>query len=251
MLPKQVAEKLKLGEPVDPETFDSVTVFFSDVVSFTTIAGKGTPLQVVNLLNGLYTVFDNIIDKHDVYKVETIGDGYLCVSGLPRRNGKEHAKEIGSMSLEFMGSLANFTIPHLPQERINLRIGVHSGPVVAGVVGLTMPRYCLFGDTVNTDSRMESNGKPGFIHLSYDANKVLEELGGSETEPRGEVIIKGKGVMETYWLKGRKNSNDNRLQSLQLRTGQEEAPPITPSKKIDSKSKCGIYKEFVKCKEQH
>ncbi|KIH48502.1 adenylate/guanylate cyclase catalytic domain protein [Ancylostoma duodenale] len=127
--------------------------------------------RVVNLLNGLYTVFDNIIDKHDVYKVETIGDGYLCVSGLPRRNGKEHAKEIGSMSLEFMGSLANFTIPHLPQERINLRIGVHS-------------------DTVNTASRMESNGKPGFIHLSYDANKVLEELGGFETEPRGEVIIK-------------------------------------------------------------
>ncbi|EYB91033.1 hypothetical protein Y032_0211g2199 [Ancylostoma ceylanicum] len=249
----QVAEKLKLGEPVVPETFDSVTVFFSDVVSFTKIAGRGTPLQVVNLLNCLYTVFDSIIDKHDVYKVETIGDGYLCVSGLPRRNGKEHAKEISIMSLEFMDSLVNFKIPHLPQERINLRIGVHSGPVVAGVVGLTMPRYCLFGDTVNTASRMESNGKPGFIHLSCDANKVLEELGGFETEPRGEVIIKGKGVMETYWLKGRKISGNEISQNLRPSTLTEDqkSPLITTSAENNSETRLGIYKEFVRCEKQN
>ncbi|KAJ1352398.1 Receptor-type guanylate cyclase gcy-7 [Parelaphostrongylus tenuis] len=126
MLPRQVAEKLKLGQSVEPETFDSVTVFFSDVVSFTSIAAKGTPLQVVNLLNNLYTIFDGIIDAHDVYKVETIGDGYLCVSGLPHRNGHEHIKEICNMSLEFMESLADFSIPHLPNDRINLRIGVHT-----------------------------------------------------------------------------------------------------------------------------
>ncbi|KJH41178.1 adenylate/guanylate cyclase catalytic domain protein [Dictyocaulus viviparus] len=208
MLPSiviQVAEKLKLGKSVEPETFDSVTVFFSDVVSFTTIAAKGSPLQVVNLLNDLYTIFDSIIDEHDVYKVETIGDGYLCASGLPNRNGMEHIKEICSMSLNFITSLERFRIPHLPNERINLRIGVHTGSVVTGVVGLTMPRYCLFGDTVNTASRMESNGKPGMIHLSADACQLLRSVGGYDVKCRGEVMIKGKGVMETFWLIGRSN----------------------------------------------
>ncbi|KAJ1352400.1 hypothetical protein KIN20_008726 [Parelaphostrongylus tenuis] len=119
-------KKLKLGQSVEPETFESATVFFSDVVSFTKIAAKGTPMQVISLLNGLYTIFDNIIDAHDVYKVETIGDAYLCVSGLPHRNGNEHIKEICSMSLEFLSSLTSFIIPHLPNEKINLRIGVHT-----------------------------------------------------------------------------------------------------------------------------
>ncbi|VDL75234.1 unnamed protein product [Nippostrongylus brasiliensis] len=136
MLPRQVADKLKLGQAVEPESYESVTLFFSDVVSFTNIAAKGTPLQV-----------------------ETIGDAYLCVSGLPKRNGNEHIKEICSMSLGFMSALVDFRIPYLPQERLNVRIGLHTGSVVAGVVGLTMPRYCLFGDAVNTASRMESNGK--------------------------------------------------------------------------------------------
>ncbi|KAE9548179.1 hypothetical protein FO519_008608 [Halicephalobus sp. NKZ332] len=201
MLPKQVAEKLKLGQSVEPETFDCVTCFFSDVVSFTTLASRCTPLQVVNLLNDLYTVFDGIISEYDVYKVETIGDGYLCVSGLPHRNGNEHARHIANMSLSFMRSLDRFTIPHLPGERISLRIGLHTGGCVAGVVGLSMPRYCLFGDTVNTASRMESNGKPNKIHISVETNHFLTRIiGGYVTESRGEVIIKGKGVMETFWL---------------------------------------------------
>ncbi|VDM46790.1 unnamed protein product [Toxocara canis] len=201
MLPKEVAEKLKLGLTVQPESFESVTVFFSDVVKFTNLASKCTPLQVVNLLNDLYTTFDTIIDEHQVYKVETIGDGYLCVSGLPDRNGNEHARNVAEMSFAFLKSLISFRVPHLPAERINIRIGMHTGPVVAGVVGLTMPRYCLFGDTVNTASRMESNGKPGHIHISAETNKFLTKIiGGYSTESRGEVIIKGKGVMETFWL---------------------------------------------------
>ncbi|CAO4379754.1 unnamed protein product [Caenorhabditis nigoni] len=200
MLPKQVADKLKLGQTVEPETFDVVTLFFSDVVSFTTLAGKCTPLQVVNLLNGLYTIFDGIIEQHDVYKVETIGDGYFVASGVPRRNGNEHTRNIASMSLCFVKSLADFSIPHLPGEKINIRVGFHCGSVVAGVVGLTMPRYCLFGDAVNTASRMESNSKPGHVHISDEANRMLMTLGGFTTETRGEVIIKGKGVMTTYWL---------------------------------------------------
>ncbi|KAE9421556.1 hypothetical protein Angca_004723, partial [Angiostrongylus cantonensis] len=190
MLPRQIAEELKLGHSVEPEMYERATVFFSDVVSFTTIAARGSPLDVINLLNSLYTTFDSIIDRHDVYKVETIGDAYLCVSGIPIRNGNQHVKEICSMSLAFMESLAGFHIPYLPDEKVNLRIGIHTGAVVAGVVGLTMPRYCLFGDTVNTASRMESNGKPGVIHISADTNRLLQEVGGYQTELRGEVIIK-------------------------------------------------------------
>ncbi|CAK5081060.1 unnamed protein product [Meloidogyne enterolobii] len=209
MLPKQVADKLKLGEFVEPEQFSAATIFFSDVVSFTTLASKCSPLQVVNLLNMLYTTFDGIIDSHDVYKVETIGDGYLVCSGIPRRNGNDHAKAIAELSFAFLRSVSNFKVDHLPNERVNLRIGIHTGPAVAGVVGLTMPRYCLFGDTVNTASRMESNGRPSKIHISSETNKYLTNIiGGYLTEPRGEIIIKGKGVMETFWLIGHSNDLD-------------------------------------------
>ncbi|CAJ0591357.1 unnamed protein product [Cylicocyclus nassatus] len=201
MLPKQVAERLKMGQSVEPETFECVTLFFSDVVSFTTLASRCTPLQVVNLLNDLYTLFDAIIDEHDVYKVETIGDGYLCVSGLPHRNGNEHAKEVAEMSFELLRAIQKFRVPHLPNEKISIRVGLHTGSVVTGVVGMTMPRYCLFGDAVNTASRMESNGKPGRVHISTETMKFLTEvIGGYKTEPRGEVIVKGKGAVETHWL---------------------------------------------------
>ncbi|KAK0408093.1 hypothetical protein QR680_003768 [Steinernema hermaphroditum] len=212
MLPRQVADKLKVGQSVEPEAFDCVTIFFSDVVSFTVLASKSTPLQVVNLLNELYTTFDGIIDTFDVYKVETIGDGYLCVSGLPHRNGNEHCAQIAKMSLAFMRSLKTVRIPHLPNERINLRIGINTGGCIAGVVGLTMPRYCLFGDSVNTASRMESNGKPGQIHVSEEANDFLTNVvGGFVTESRGDVIIKGKGVMKTYWLLGQVTDRPDQL----------------------------------------
>ncbi|XP_063230387.1 guanylate cyclase 32E [Bacillus rossius redtenbacheri] len=200
MLPKSVADALKRGEPVEAESFDCVTIYFSDIVGFTELSALSTPLQVVELLNDLYTCCDSIISHYDVYKVETIGDAYMVASGLPERNGDRHAGEVASMALHLLSAAASFHIRHRPGEQLRLRIGIHSGQCVAGVVGLRMPRYCLFGDTVNTASRMESSGQALKIHISQATARLLDRLGGYVFEERGLVAIKGKGEMLTYWL---------------------------------------------------
>ncbi|XP_048584263.1 atrial natriuretic peptide receptor 1 isoform X2 [Nematostella vectensis] len=203
MLPRYIAESLKRGEPVIAESYSSVTIFFSDIVGFTELAAASTPLQVVDLLNDLYTCFDTIIDKHDVYKVETIGDAYMVVSGLPVRNGHRHAGEIATMALNLLSSMGNFRARHLPNRPIHLRIGIHTGSCVAGVVGLKMPRYCLFGDTVNYASRMESTGVAQRIHVSPECKRALDELCGYHLQERGSVELKGKGHVTTYFLNGK------------------------------------------------
>jgi len=124
---RPIAEDLKLGRSVTAESFSCVTIYFSDIVGFTSLAARCTPLQVVHFLNDLYTCFDNIIDAHDVYKVETIGDAYMVVSGLPVRNGNKHAGEIATMALNLLSSTRDFTIQHLPNSRLQLRIGIHTG----------------------------------------------------------------------------------------------------------------------------
>ncbi|KAH8323965.1 hypothetical protein KR074_002395 [Drosophila pseudoananassae] len=210
MLPQSVAEKLTMGQGVEPVSYDLVTIYFSDIVGFTAMSAESTPLQVVNFLNDLYTVFDRIIRGYDVYKVETIGDAYMVVSGLPIKNGDRHAGEIASMALELLQAVKQHRIAHRPKETLKLRIGMHTGPVVAGVVGLTMPRYCLFGDTVNTASRMESNGEALKIHISNKCKLALDKLGGGYiTEKRGLVNMKGKGEVITWWLTG---ANENAIQ---------------------------------------
>ncbi|XP_070536382.1 atrial natriuretic peptide receptor 1-like isoform X1 [Ptychodera flava] len=200
LLPRSVSEKLKRGQEVEAESFDAVTIYFSDIVGFTALSASSTPYQVVDLLNDLYTCFDAIIDHFDVYKVETIGDAYMVVSGLPVRNGNMHAFEIARMSLALLDAVKTFKIRHRPGEHMKLRIGIHTGSVCAGVVGLKMPRYCLFGDTVNTASRMESNGLPLKIHVSVPTVNLLNTFNGFEVELRGLVEMKGKGSVTTYWL---------------------------------------------------
>ncbi|XP_028281644.1 atrial natriuretic peptide receptor 1 [Parambassis ranga] len=202
ILPHSVAEQLKRGETVQAEAFDSVTIYFSDIVGFTALSAESTPLQIVTFLNDLYTCFDAIIDNFDVYKVETIGDAYMVVSGLPVRNGKLHGREVARMSLALLDAVKSFRVQHQANQQLRLRIGIHSGPVCAGVVGLKMPRYCLFGDTVNTASRMESTGEALKIHVSEATRQVLLEFSCFQLQLRGEVEVKGKGRMRTYWLLG-------------------------------------------------
>ncbi|KAL5020191.1 hypothetical protein ScPMuIL_003083 [Solemya velum] len=202
ILPRSVADKLKNGIVMEPEAFESVTIYFSDIIGFTSISARSTPMQVIDFLNDLYTCFDSIIDNFDVYKVETIGDAYMVVSGLPIRNGNEHAPQIARMSLSILSNLSQFKLRHDPETVIRVRIGLHSGPVCAGVVGTKMPRYCLFGDTVNTASRMESNGEALKIHASQSTKELLDGFGTFEIETRGNIEIKGKGTMTTYWIEG-------------------------------------------------
>ncbi|XP_034020718.1 retinal guanylyl cyclase 2 isoform X2 [Thalassophryne amazonica] len=204
MLPPSVADALKTRGTVEPEHFDNVSLYFSDIVGFTTISANSEPIEVVDLLNDLYTLFDAIIGNHDVYKVETIGDAYMVASGVPVPNGNRHAAEIANMALDILSAVGTFKMRHMPDVPVRIRIGLHTGSCVAGVVGLTMPRYCLFGDTVNTASRMESSGLPYRIHVHQSTVKVLRELNlGYKLELRGRTEVKGKGIEETFWLVGR------------------------------------------------
>merc|ERR1712080_427135 len=176
LLPKSVADNLKQGNSVEPENFEFVTIYFSDIVGFTSIAKASTPFEVVALLNNMYTLFDSISAKHDVYKVETIGDAYMTVSGLPLRNGDKHAGEICTTALHLITAVRTFKVPHMPDTRLWLRSGVHTGNVVAGAVGLKIP--CLFRESASVASEMESGGKSSQIQVSSKTKKNLQRFTG-------------------------------------------------------------------------
>ncbi|XP_055988690.1 guanylate cyclase soluble subunit beta-2-like [Sorex fumeus] len=197
MLPQHVANQLKEGKKVAAGEFKTCTILFSDVVTFTNICAACEPIQIVNMLNSMYSKFDRLTSVHDVYKVETIGDAYMVVGGVPVPIGS-HAQRVANFALGMRIS-AKEVINPVTGEPIQIRVGIHTGPVLAGVVGDKMPRYCLFGDTVNTASRMESHGLPDKVHLSPTAYSALENQ-GFEIIERGEIEVKGKGKMITYFL---------------------------------------------------
>uniref|UniRef100_A0A670ZH70 Guanylate cyclase n=1 Tax=Pseudonaja textilis TaxID=8673 RepID=A0A670ZH70_PSETE len=220
MLPSPVAKTLIRGASVEPEYFDEVTIYFSDIIGFTTMSALCEPIEIVDLLNDLYTLFDAVIGHHDVYKVETIGDAYMVASGLPQRNGHRHAAEVANMSLDILSSVGAFKVKHIPDLPVKIRMGLHSGPCAAGVVGLTMPRYCLFGDTVNTASRIESTGLPYRIHISQNTMRILHNLKeGYKINFRGKTELKGKGLQDTYWLVGKKGFTKTLPQPPEIKAG--------------------------------
>nr|XP_056712866.1 guanylate cyclase soluble subunit beta-2-like [Euleptes europaea] len=208
MLPKHVANQLKEGHKVEAGDFSSCTILFSDVVTFTNICSVCEPIQIVNMLNSMYSKFDRLTSVHGVYKVETIGDAYMVVGGVPVP-AVSHAERVANFALG-MRIAARDVINPITQKPIQIRIGIHSGPVLAGVVGDKMPRYCLFGDTVNTASRMESHGLPDKIHVSPTAFRALQHQGFDIVE-RGEIEVKGKGKMTTYFLRQNLCATENEI----------------------------------------
>uniref|UniRef100_A0ABM5G345 guanylate cyclase n=1 Tax=Pogona vitticeps TaxID=103695 RepID=A0ABM5G345_9SAUR len=197
MLPKHVANQLKEGKRVEAGEFKECTILFSDVVTFTNICAQCEPIQIVLLLNAMYLRFDRLTTVHDVYKVETIGDAYMVVGGVPVPVST-HAERVANFALGMIIAAKDIKNP-VSGNPIQIRVGIHTGPVLAGVVGEKMPRYCLFGDTVNIASRMESHGVPSKIHLSASVHQCLKDKNFEMLE-RGEIDVKGKGKMYTYFL---------------------------------------------------
>ena len=199
MLPEAISNRLKQQPGSITEDFADVTVLFADIVGFTKIAASMSAIQLVNLLNPIFSAFDHLSERYGLEKIKTIGDAYMVVGGLPLCL-PNHAQAIAHMALDMQTAIALFNAEN--KQNLNIRIGIHSGPVVAGVIGLKKFTYDLWGDTVNIASRMESHGFNGKIQVSEDTYKRL--CNDFLLEKRGEIEVKGKGIMTTYLLIGRK-----------------------------------------------
>lgn len=197
ILPKPIAERLQQQQKPIADHFDEVSVLFADLVGFTEFASHKTPSQLVEILNAIFSEFDKLSEAHGLEKIKTIGDAYMVVGGLPTPR-TDHAQAIALLALEMQAALGRFN--QKIGEGFHLRIGINSGSVVAGIIGISKFSYDLWGDTVNVASRMESNGLPGRIQVTAATYERLKEK--FIFEERGHIPVKGKGKMQTYWLIG-------------------------------------------------
>jgi class 3 adenylate cyclase len=197
MLPAGIVQRLKSGESLIADRFPSVSVLFADLVGFTPLTAELAPAEIVELLMELFSYFDSLIGKYGVEKIRTIGDNYMVAAGLPHPR-PDHAHALANMALD-MSAYIRSRPPHR-NRRVDFRIGLSSGPVIAGVIGRRKFQYDLWGDTVNTASRMESSGTAGSIQITRETYELIKDE--FACEPRGKVAVKGKGELETWYLLG-------------------------------------------------
>ena len=200
ILPEAIADQLKLEPSTIADSFEDVSVLFADLVGFTEFSARRSAKELVEFLNVIFSEFDQLAEKHGIEKIKTIGDAYMVVAGLPKPR-PDHADAIAQMALDMQQVIAKVNTD--ADEAFSMRIGINSGSVVAGVIGLKKFSYDLWGDTVNTASRMESLGISGEIQVTVETYERLRDK--FLFEERGVISVKGKGEMTTYLLKGRKS----------------------------------------------
>ncbi len=199
ILPKPVADRLKKGERTIADSFPEVTVLFSDLVGFTQMSAGIAPTELVERLNEIFLSFDILTELHNLEKIKTIGDAYMLVGGLPMPRA-DHVEEVADMAIDMADAISRLNKQN--GSNIRIRVGIHTGPVVAGVIGKNKFNYDLWGDAVNIASRMESHGLPDHIQVSEATYRHIQDK--FIFERRGAIEVKGKGQMVTYFLKGRK-----------------------------------------------
>ena len=198
ILPDEIASRLKSTNTMIADSFESASVLFADVVDFTPISARMSPIELVGLLNGLFSTFDGFVDELGMEKIKTVGDAYMVASGVPGARS-DHADAIAELALRIRDYVA---VNRIHGHEIRLRIGINSGPVVAGIIGTHKFSYDLWGDAVNTASRMESGGVAGSIQVSSATYLLIRDR--FVCEPRGVISVKGKGDMDTYFLLSRR-----------------------------------------------
>jgi adenylate cyclase len=199
ILPKQIVQRLKEVHNSVAQQFESATILFADIVGFTSLSVELRPLELISLLNEIFSAFDRLVDKHEVEKIKTIGDAYMVAGGIPLPQ-ENHIRAIAQMALDMQEAIKHFQ--KSKDKPFEIRIGINTGSVVAGVIGQKKFIYDLWGDAVNVASRMESHGKAGKIQVTEVVYQALNDQ--FIFEKRGLINIKGKGQMTTYWLLGKK-----------------------------------------------
>ncbi|MBX7222765.1 MAG: hypothetical protein K1Y36_22645 [Blastocatellia bacterium] len=207
VLPETIADRLKKDRHAIADSFSEVTVLFADLVEFTKLAEKISAAELVNFLNTIFSEFDKLAEKYGLEKIKTIGDAYMVAGGLPNPH-PDPAAAVAAMALDMLQVIERFNTEH--QKEIGIRIGINTGPVVAGVIGIKKFIYDVWGDTVNTASRMESHGSRGQVHVSESTYLVLRDR--FQFQGRGVIQVKGKGEMSTFFLVGMKSEEKTEMQ---------------------------------------